>query len=188
MQRATYLKFAASQKWKGLLLATGDRQLVYVSLPNPNISVTKLTMPQTTPKSPNDGIGFSAEDAEANRERWGQNLIGIANMKARQQLQDEEARKSKRKEVAEIDGKAGVDEEPEYEPEHELDVADYNEYLEQSDQAPVREAIEFAAQEMGPSPIPSIEVGDDRNQAAVVDTLKTETRTEDEDVFNIYFD
>jgi hypothetical protein len=159
--------------------------LVYLS---PTSCVSKLTLSESNPKSTVDGIGFSAGDAETNREKWGQNLIGNANMKARKQLRDEETSQSKPKDVTAIDSNAGGYKEPEYKSEPDLDVADRNEYSEQSDQAPIKEAVEFSAEEKEADPVPSIEVDDDGYQVALVGTAKTGTGTEDEDDFHIELD
>lgn len=51
------------------LLDTGDRYLV-----------------EASPSDRIWGIGFTAEDAEANRSEWGQNLLGKAWMKVREEL------------------------------------------------------------------------------------------------------
>ena len=56
------------------LLATGERELVEASPPDKSW-----------------GIGFGKENAEANRGRWGLNLLGKALMRVRERLRKEEA-------------------------------------------------------------------------------------------------
>jgi hypothetical protein len=114
--------------------------------------------------------------------------MGNANMKVRKQLRDEEAKQSKPKAIATIDSKAEDDKEQDYESEFDLDVAECNEYSEQSDQAPVREAVKVAAEEEDADPVPSIEVDEDGKQVALAGIPQTGTGSEDEDDFNIDFD
>jgi ribA/ribD-fused uncharacterized protein len=54
------------------LLATGDRELV-----------------EASPYDRIWGIGFAAKNAEANRARWGQNLLGKAIMKVRARIREQ---------------------------------------------------------------------------------------------------
>lgn len=56
-----------------LLLGTGDRELV-----------------EASPFDRVWGVGFRAKDAEANRERWGLNLLGKALMAVRERLREDE--------------------------------------------------------------------------------------------------
>lgn len=63
------------RKW---LLATRDRELV-----------------EASPMDRIWGVGFAAQDASANRRRWGQNLLGKALMVVRTRLREEEAKEKK---------------------------------------------------------------------------------------------
>lgn len=75
VKRGSYLKFSQNKKLKKVLLETGDRDLVEAS-PNDRIW----------------GIGYSAAAAKkTSRNRWGQNLLGIALMYARRKIRAEEA-------------------------------------------------------------------------------------------------
>jgi ribA/ribD-fused uncharacterized protein len=74
--QGNYHKFTISQdaqELKKMLLATGDRELVEAS------PVDRIW-----------GIGFKEEDAERNRKRWGQNLLGKALMEVRKRVREEE--------------------------------------------------------------------------------------------------
>ncbi|KAF4457062.1 hypothetical protein FALBO_15274 [Fusarium albosuccineum] len=64
-----------------MLLSTGDREIV-----------------EASPFDRIWGIGFKAADAEAARESWGQNLLGLELMEVRKMLREEngEARESKK--------------------------------------------------------------------------------------------
>ena len=48
------------------------------------------------------GVGFSATNAEGNRDKWGQNLLGKALMRVRERLQaeDKDSETTKAEEVA----------------------------------------------------------------------------------------
>jgi ribA/ribD-fused uncharacterized protein len=68
--------------FKERLLETGDRELV-----------------EASPRDRIWGVGFGREKAEANRARWGLNLLGKALMRVRERLREEEERESKGGEV-----------------------------------------------------------------------------------------
>lgn len=71
----TYYKFTLSSNAANLrakLLATGDRELV-----------------EASPLDRVWGVGYAAENAEKNREKWGENLLGVALMKVRQRFREE---------------------------------------------------------------------------------------------------
>jgi predicted NAD-dependent protein-ADP-ribosyltransferase YbiA (DUF1768 family) len=71
------------------LLQTGDRELVEVARESRYL-VRLIT--DTSQASPYDriwGIGFSAKNAEENRDNWGENRLGIAIMKVREELRKE---------------------------------------------------------------------------------------------------
>ncbi|KAH6859003.1 hypothetical protein BKA58DRAFT_51632 [Alternaria rosae] len=75
VKQGTYHKFTISEDAENLrkmLLATGDRELVEAS-PHDRIW----------------GVGFAERDAEKNRYRWGQNLLGRALMDVRKRLREE---------------------------------------------------------------------------------------------------
>ncbi|KAK6002643.1 hypothetical protein QM012_001393 [Aureobasidium pullulans] len=75
VERGNYLKFSQNEKFKEVLLETGDRLLVEAAA-NDKIW----------------GIGFSAAGAKkVSREIWGQNLLGKALMNVREKIRAEEA-------------------------------------------------------------------------------------------------
>jgi predicted NAD-dependent protein-ADP-ribosyltransferase YbiA (DUF1768 family) len=52
-----------------------------------------VLLPNSDQASPMDkiwGIGYGAKNAEKNREKWGQNLLGIALMNVRKRLIEQE--------------------------------------------------------------------------------------------------
>ena len=69
VEKGTLLKFQQDQRLKSILLGTGTRILVEAS---PNDKVW--------------GIGFNTEDALRNENQWGENKLGKALMKVREQL------------------------------------------------------------------------------------------------------
>ena len=69
VERANLLKFSQDERLKEVLLGTGDRQIV-----------------ETSPNDRVWGIGFDTEGALGNEEKWGQNKLGKASMKVREQL------------------------------------------------------------------------------------------------------
>lgn len=76
-----YLKFTASEHAEILkkeLLETGERELV-----------------EASPFDRIWGIGFKEADAERNRHKWGQNLLGKAVKDVRERLRREDAEKEK---------------------------------------------------------------------------------------------
>ena len=76
MHKFTRSKEAESfKKW---LLATGERELV-----------------EASPADRIWGIGFTERDAGANRQWWGQNLLGRALMEVRTRLREEEVKGKK---------------------------------------------------------------------------------------------
>jgi hypothetical protein len=73
--QGTYHKFTISEdaeNLKSMLLATGDRELV-----------------EASPKDRIWGVGFGEKNAEKNRHRWGQNLLGRALTDVRTRLREE---------------------------------------------------------------------------------------------------
>jgi predicted NAD-dependent protein-ADP-ribosyltransferase YbiA (DUF1768 family) len=90
VEEGNYWKFSKSEdaeNLKLLLLSTGEREIVEVSL----IFVLYLVA-DSVQASPLDriwGIGFGKENAEKNRHKWGQNLLGIALMNVRRRLREE---------------------------------------------------------------------------------------------------
>ncbi|CAD0111789.1 unnamed protein product [Aureobasidium uvarum] len=84
VERGNYLKFSQKEKFKKVLLDTGDRLIVEASADD------KIW-----------GIGYNATGAEkVSRERWGQNLLGIALMNVREKIRAEEAREEEDEEEA----------------------------------------------------------------------------------------
>ena len=67
------LKFGQNAKLRAVLLETGDAPLV-----------------EASPSDRIWGIGYREADAEANRARWGQNLLGLALEQVRGELQEAE--------------------------------------------------------------------------------------------------
>lgn len=105
VERGNYLKFTQNDKFKKVLLDTGDKLLVEASK---NDSVW--------------GIGFTATTAKTvSREKWGQNLLGIALMNVRKKIRDEEAG----------EGDEGADES-----EEEVDDSDQEANDEEDDEKP----------------------------------------------------
>ncbi len=77
----------------GMLLATGDRELVGVVSPISMILVAALTfLVQASPTDRIWGVGFGAATAEANREQWGENRLGKAIMAVRDRIREESHR------------------------------------------------------------------------------------------------
>ncbi|KAF2244501.1 DUF1768-domain-containing protein [Trematosphaeria pertusa] len=84
VEQGTYYKFTRSEeaeKLRGLLLETGERELV-----------------EASPMDRIWGVGFGEKNAGANRGRWGLNLLGKALMGIRGRLREEEEGKGKGKE------------------------------------------------------------------------------------------
>ncbi|KAF8527635.1 hypothetical protein BU17DRAFT_39611 [Hysterangium stoloniferum] len=67
-----YLKFTQNEHLKEQLLATGNKELV-----------------EASPRDRIWGIGFGWENAEKQRARWGQNLLGKATMEVRKRIRRE---------------------------------------------------------------------------------------------------
>jgi ribA/ribD-fused uncharacterized protein len=75
VERGNYLKFTQNDKFKKVLLDTEDRLLVEAS------KWDKIW-----------GIGFTAGGAKkVSKEKWGQNLLGIALMNVREKIRKEDA-------------------------------------------------------------------------------------------------
>ena len=72
VERGNFLKFSQDKRLGGILLGTGDKEIVEAS-PNDKIW----------------GIGFDSEDALKNKDKWGQNKLGKALMRVRDQLRSE---------------------------------------------------------------------------------------------------
>ncbi|WPG99369.1 Hypothetical protein R9X50_00218300 [Acrodontium crateriforme] len=74
VEEGNYHKFTkTTPEMKMWLLETGDRELV-----------------EASPYDRIWGVGFVAKDAELNRSNWGENRLGKAIMKVREQLRNEE--------------------------------------------------------------------------------------------------
>ncbi|KAI4735909.1 hypothetical protein E4T50_13575 [Aureobasidium sp. EXF-12298] len=100
VERGNYLKFTQNERFKKVLLETGDRLLVEASK-NDKIW----------------GIGYDATDAKrVSRDKWGQNLLGIALMKVRDRIRAEDAGEEGDEEVDESDQDT-MDEEADEQPE-----------------------------------------------------------------------
>ena len=69
VERANLFKFSQNQRLKEILLATGDREIV-----------------ETSPNDRVWGIGFDTEHALDNLAKWGENRLGKALMRVREQL------------------------------------------------------------------------------------------------------
>ncbi|KAK0363510.1 hypothetical protein LTR94_014955 [Friedmanniomyces endolithicus] len=75
VEEGNYHKFTKSKskpEMLGMLLATGDRELV-----------------EASPTDRIWGVGFGAATAEANREQWGENRLGKAIMAVRDRIREE---------------------------------------------------------------------------------------------------
>ncbi|QDS75271.1 hypothetical protein FKW77_000936 [Venturia effusa] len=80
VEEGTWFKFTASKnaaELKKQLLETGEREIV-----------------EASPFDKIWGIGFGAENAEANRAKWGENLLGIALMNVRKRIVEQEKKKA----------------------------------------------------------------------------------------------
>jgi ribA/ribD-fused uncharacterized protein len=77
-------KFAAHKGLREQLLATGERELV-----------------EASPMDRIWGVGFAKDRAGANRQWWGENLLGKALMQARKELKAEEDEKAAEKKAQE---------------------------------------------------------------------------------------
>jgi ribA/ribD-fused uncharacterized protein len=78
VEEGNWHKFTKSKevaKFKKLLLDTGDRELV-----------------EASPEDRIWGIGFGADTADANREQWGENLLGVALMNVRRRIREQESK------------------------------------------------------------------------------------------------
>jgi ribA/ribD-fused uncharacterized protein len=101
VERGNYLKFTQNERFKKVLLETGDRLLVEASK-NDKIW----------------GVGYNATDAKrVSRDKWGQKLLGIALMNVRQRIRAEDAGEEGGEEVDESDQET-MDEEADEQPEH----------------------------------------------------------------------
>ena len=69
VERANFLKFSQDERMKGILLGTGDREIV-----------------ETSPNDRFWGIGYDTDEAEDNIANWGENRLGKALMKVRETL------------------------------------------------------------------------------------------------------
>lgn len=81
VEEGNYLKFTVSEdaeSLRAMLLVTGERELV-----------------EASPRDRIWGVGFAEKDAERNRVRWGQNLLGKALMSVRARLREEGAQSAK---------------------------------------------------------------------------------------------
>lgn len=100
VERGNYLKFTQNEKYKKVLLDTGDRLLVEASKDD------KIW-----------GIGFTAAKAKTvERKKWGQNLLGVALMNVRKKIREEEAGGEADEEVNDSEQETtddGSDEQPE---------------------------------------------------------------------------
>ena len=74
VERGNLLKFGQDDRLRGILLGTGERELV-----------------ETSPNDKIWGVGFDAENALGNEASWGENRLGKALMRAREQLKSVES-------------------------------------------------------------------------------------------------
>jgi ribA/ribD-fused uncharacterized protein len=103
VQRGNYLKFTQNEKFKNILLETGDRLLVEAS------DQDKIW-----------GIGYTAANAKrVSRDKWGQNLLGIALMKVRDKIRAADAGEKEEEGDEEVDesDQETMDEEADEQPE-----------------------------------------------------------------------
>lgn len=103
VERGNYLKFTQNEKFKNILLETGDRLLV-----------------EASDKDKIWGIGYTAANAKrVSRDKWGQNLLGIALMSVRKKIRAEDAGEEGDEEADDSDQETmdeEADEQPEYLP------------------------------------------------------------------------
>ena len=71
VERGNLLKFTQNETLKKVLLETKDRVLV-----------------EASPKDRIWGIGFDSDTALGNEDKWGENKLGKALMRVREQLRD----------------------------------------------------------------------------------------------------
>ena len=69
VERGNLLKFTQNEHLKKILLGTGERILV-----------------EASPTDRIWGIGFNSKDAPGNKDKWGENKLGKALMRVREQL------------------------------------------------------------------------------------------------------
>jgi ribA/ribD-fused uncharacterized protein len=104
VEHGNYLKFTQNEDFKKVLLETGERLLV-----------------EAAPKDKIWGIGFKASDAKkVSRDKWGQNLLGIALMNVRKKIRAKDAGEevdNTDQGAAEVESEEESDEEPDEEPE-----------------------------------------------------------------------
>jgi ribA/ribD-fused uncharacterized protein len=100
VERGNYLKFSQNEEYKQVLLETGDRLLVEAAA-NDKIW----------------GVGYNATSAKrVSREKWGQNLLGIALMNVREKIKKEDAGEEEVKESEESDQDTTDEEEADEQP------------------------------------------------------------------------
>jgi ribA/ribD-fused uncharacterized protein len=81
VEEGNWWKFTSGERaeeLKVLLLATGEKELV-----------------EASPFDRIWGVGFGEKNADENRKRWGQNLLGIALMNVRKRIREEEGKEEK---------------------------------------------------------------------------------------------
>lgn len=69
VERANFSKFSQDKRLKEILLGTGDKEIV-----------------ETSPNDKVWGIGYDTEHALDNKDKWGENKLGKALMRVREQL------------------------------------------------------------------------------------------------------
>jgi ribA/ribD-fused uncharacterized protein len=69
VEQGQFLKFGQDERLKGILLGTGEREIV-----------------ETSPNDRIWGVGFNTEDALEHASEWGENKLGMALMRARERL------------------------------------------------------------------------------------------------------
>lgn len=96
VEEGNWWKFTQSKEdvLRKQLLDTGDRMLVEVT--NRSLGPERKTdYAQASPYDRIWGVGYGAANAEANRAKWGENLLGQAIMRVRDRLRTEEDFKDK---------------------------------------------------------------------------------------------
>ena len=73
VEEGQYLKFGQNAELKKVLLGTGEREVV-----------------ETSPNDRVWGIGFNSEEALEHVQKWGENKLGKALMRARERLRREQ--------------------------------------------------------------------------------------------------
>ncbi|GFP55931.1 N-glycosidase R617 [Trichoderma asperellum] len=93
VRRGNQLKFTNAVTEEGFCLGTsGDIPLFRNSLKETLLRTGERELVEASPFDRIWGVGFKPADADANRQRWGLNLLGKALMEVRDMLKEEESK------------------------------------------------------------------------------------------------